>query len=407
MALSKEDNELLTRVENGAPMARMLRQRYWIPAAPSLKLDAGGAPLRVRLLGENLVVFRAHDGRVGCFDELCPHRKASLALGRNEGNALTCIFHGWKFSVDGELLDAPNHVGDQARFCKSVRFNSYKVEERGGIVWVWLGQGDTPPPFPDLPFIHLPENQRAVACQEIPTNWVQGVEASMDSSHVGVLHASSVELNSGKSQRMHMTEARAPRLEFEERPYGFRYAALRPLPENRQYARINNFVMPWFAIVCPPEEDAPGTVFFSVPMDDTHHRAWFVHFNMHRPLGITPFTLGSDPMNFPPLPPGDGKNNWGQDRGLMARGHFSGFPQHFGTEDFAIFLSQGPILDRTDEQLCSADGALVRVRNLLLRGAREHEAGAPGKSAQELNYSGIQSVGGILAESEDWRKLVD
>lgn len=409
MALSKEDNELLCRVENDAPMGEMIRQRYWIPAAPSLKLEAGGAPLRVKLLGESLVVFRSHDGRVACFDELCPHRKASLALGRNEGNALTCIYHGWKFSVEGEMVDAPNHVGDQVRFCKSVRFNSYMTEERGGIVWVWLGKGDTPPAFPDLPFIDLPENQRAVACQAIPTNWVQGVEASMDSSHVGVLHSSSVELNSGKSQRMHMTEARAPRLEFEERPYGFRYAALRPLPDsnNKQYARINNFVMPWFAIICPPEEGGPGTVFFSVPADDTHHRAWFVHFNLHRPLGITPFTLGSDPMNFPPMPPGAAQDNWGQDRGLMTRGHFSGFPQHFGTEDFAIFLSQGEIADRTEEQLCSADGALVRVRNLLLRAAREHLEGAPQKHAEELKYQSIHSVGGVIGETDDWRKLVD
>jgi len=405
MAISKEENELLCRVENGAPMGQMLRQHYWMPAAPSLSLEAGGAPLRITLLGEKLVVFRGHDGRVACFDEQCPHRKASLALGRNEGNALTCIYHGWKFSVDGTMIEAPNQVGDQQRFCKSVRFNSYTTEERGGIVWVWLGKGDTPPAFPELPFINLPEDQRAVACQAIPTNWVQGVEASMDSSHVGVLHSSSVQLNSGKSQRMHMTEARAPRLEFEERSYGFRYAALRELQDGRQYARINNFVMPWYAIICPPEENGPSTVFFSVPVDDTHHRAWFVHFNLNGPLGITPFTLGSDPMNFPPLPPGDGSNNWGQDRGLMGRGHFSGFPQHFGTEDFAIFLSQGPICDRSDEQLCSADGALVRVRNLLLRAARDAEAGAAPKSATELNYAGIHSIGTLLAAGDDWREV--
>lgn len=407
MAISKEDNELLTQVENDAPMGEMIRQRHWIPAAPSLSLEAGGAPLRVKLLGDDLVVFRSDDGRVGCFDELCPHRKASLALGRNEDNALTCIYHGWKFSVDGTMVDAPNHVGDRERFCKSVRFNSYKTEEKGGIIWVWLGKGEVPPPFPDLPFVHLPEENRAVACQAIPTNWVQGVEASMDSSHVGMLHQSNVQLNSGKSQRMHMTRAKAPRLEFEERPYGFRYAAIRDIEEKTSYARVNNFVMPWYAIICPPEEGDPGTVFFSVPADDTHHRAWFVHFNMNGPLGITPFTLGSDPMNFPPLPPGDGSNNWGQDRGLMQRGHFSGFPQHFGTEDFAIFLSQQPICDRTTEQLCSADGALVRVRNMLLKAAREHHQGAPIHSEEALGYQNIHSIGVILEEGEDWKQAVN
>lgn len=407
MPMTQQDNDRLTRVENGAPMGKMLRQWHWLPAVPSLSLEAGEAPIRVRLLGDNYVVFRSDDGRVACFDEQCPHRKASLAVARNEDNALTCLFHGWKFSVSGEMIEAPNHTGDQVSFCQKVKFNSYKVQEAGGIVWVWLGEGETPPAFPELPFTTLPENQRAVACQEIPTNWVQGVEASMDTSHVGVLHSSSTELTSGKSQRMHMTKVRAPRLEFEEVTYGFRYAALRPISEEEQYVRVNNFVMPWYGIICPPEEDGPGTVFFSVPVDDTHHRAWFVHFNTSRPLGVTPFTIGSDLMDFPPLPPGDETNNWGQDRGVMARGHFTGFPQHFGTEDFAIFLGQGPIVDRTTEQLCSADGAVLRVRNLLLRAAQDHESGKPALSGEELKYAKIRSVGGILPEAQDWRVLVD
>lgn len=407
MALSKADNELLVRVENQAPMGQMIRQEHWMAAVPSQSLEAGGAPIRVRLLGENYVVFRAHDGRVACFDEQCPHRKASLALGNNQDNALTCIYHGWKFSVTGEMIAAPNHTGDQERFCKNVRFNHYPTQERGGILWVWLGEGDQPPAFPELPFTSLPENQRAVSTQLIPCNWVQGVEASMDSSHVGVLHSSSTEMLSGNTLRMHMTKARAPKFEFEEREFGFRYAALRPINDEQVYARINHFILPWYAIVCPPDAGAPGTVFFSVPVDDTHHRAWFVHFNMDRPLGVTAMTVGSDLMNFPPMPPGDASTNWGQDRAVMKRGHFTGFPQHFGTEDFAIFLSQGPILDRSEEQLCSADGALMRVRQSLLKAAREFQAGAPRKTAEQLGYADIHSVGALIKAEEDWRMLVD
>ncbi|MBO9512534.1 MAG: aromatic ring-hydroxylating dioxygenase subunit alpha [Variovorax sp.] len=410
MPLSKEDNYLLTRVEHGAPMGEMIRQHYWLPAVPSSKLEADGAPVRIRLLGKNYVAFRATDGAVGVLDEQCPHRKASLALARNEDNGLRCIYHGWKFNVKGEVVEAPNHTGDQAQFCQHVRVNRHTAADRGGIVWVWLGEGDTPPPFPDLPFIDLPAHQRSVTSVEVPTNWVQGVEASMDSSHVGVLHESTTQITAGGgNERMLMTKALAPKLEFEERPYGYRYAALRALPDGQVYARVNNFVMPWYGIICPPEANGPTTVFFSTPVDDVTHRAWFVHFNPNRALGMTVMSASPDVWNFPPLPPGGPEENWGQNRDLMKRGHKTGFPQHLGTEDFAMFLSQGPIVDRTDEQLCSADGAVIRVRQMLLKAAREFMAGQAPTMAHhpQLDYRKIRSVGGVIANAGEWRALAD
>lgn len=410
MPLSKEDNDLLTRVENGAPMGEMIRQHYWLPAVPSVKLEADGAPVRVRLLGTNLVAFRATNGEVGVLDEQCSHRKASLALARNEDNGLRCIYHGWKFNVKGEVVEAPNHTGNQEQFCNHVRVNRYTTVDRGGIVWVWLGKGETPPPFPDLPFMDLPQQQRSVTSVEIPTNWVQGVEASMDSSHVSFLHESTTQLTAGPgNERQNMNKARAPKLDFEDRPYGYRYAALRPLPDGNVYARVNNFVMPWYGIICPPDANGPTTVFFSTPVDDTHHRAWFVHYNPQRPLGMTIMSASPDVWNFPPLPPGEAKDNWGQNRDIMKRGHFSGFPQHLGTEDFAMFISQGPVYDRSDEQLCSADGAVIRVRQLLIKAAREFAEGKAPTLAHhpDLNYRQIRSVGGVLPADADWHQLVD
>jgi len=401
--VTKAENELLTRVCGDAPMGRMIRQRYWIPVAPAVKLEAGGAPLRVRLLGEDYVVFRAGNGRVGFLDERCPHRKASLALARNEDNALRCLFHGWKFSVTGEMVEAPNHVGDQAQFCRNVRHKRYHVVDRGGIVWVWLGQGDEPPRFPDLPFTQLPPDRRAVTSQLVPTNWLQGVEASMDSSHVGVLHESSIQIM-GNNQRRNMSVALAPRFEFEERPYGYRYAALRDLPNDNLYVRINNFVLPWYGVICAPEPEGPATAFFSVPVDDENHRAWFVHFNMHQPLGMTNMSASPDVWAYPPLPPGGPDENWGQNRDMMKRGHFSGFPQHLGTEDFAMFMSQGRIYDRTDEHLCSADGAIVRLRRLLLKAVRDFGEGAAAEA--EIDYRSAMSIGGVIPASQDWRSAL-
>jgi phthalate 4,5-dioxygenase len=409
VAMTKQDNDLLTRVENGAPMGEMIRQHYWLPAIPGQKLVADGTPFRVRLLGKNYVAFRTTDGTASMVDEQCAHRKASLLVGRNENNGLRCLYHGWKYNARGEVIEAPNHAGDQATFCKHIKVNRYQVSERGGIVWVWLGQGDQAPAFPELPFVNLPDEHRAVTCVEVPTNWVQAVEASMDSSHVGVLHESTTKLTAGGgNERLLMTKALAPKFEYEDRPYGYRYAALRALPDDKVYARVNNFVMPWYGVICAPDATGPGTVFFSTPVDDVTHRAWFAHFNPHRPLGPTVISISDDVWNWPPLPPGTPENNWGQNRDLMKRGHATGFPQHLATEDFAMFLGQGPIADRTDEQLCSADGPVLRVRSALMKSVKEFIAGKTPTMADsaQLDYAQVRSVGGVIPAGSDWRDLV-
>lgn len=409
MAISKEDNDLITCVDNGAPLGNMLRQHYWIPVVPSAALEAGGAPQRVQLLGTDYVAFRTGRGDVGVVDEMCPHRGASMALAMNEDDGLRCIFHGWKFNAQGALVEAPNHGGDEAKFCQTVRTSQYQVRDAGGIVWAWFGQGGVTPVFPDFPMMRVPEANRFVTSQLVPTNWLQGVEATMDTTHAGSLHQSSVALVSGSNERANLAKSSKPRFDFEDRPYGFRYAAVRALPDGRKYARVNNFVMPWFGMITAPEREGPSTLFFSVPVNDHAHRAWFAHFNLHAPLGITQFTVSPDVMNFPPLPPGDASNSWGQNRAVMKRGYVSGFPQHFATEDFAIFLSQGPRLDRTKEQLCSSDMAVVRVRSQILKSVREFMAGQPPSLARhpELSYEDIVSFGGLFNENQTWHSLLE
>lgn len=406
MAISKEENDLLTRVEGDAPLGEMLREHFWIPAIPADKLVSDGKPYRVRLMGVDYVIFKNTDGEVGILDELCPHRRASLALGRNENNGLRCIYHGWKFNKDGELIDAPNVQANQEQFCKSVKINKYVAVERGGIVWVWLGQKSEKPAFPALPFVDLPKEQRSVTSVEVPTNWLQGVEASMDTTHVSFLHQSTVELTAGGTQIQSVTSKKSAKLEFEDRPYGFRYAAIRELGDNKYYSRINNFVMPWYAIVCPSTPDGATLVFFSTPVDDLTHRAWFVSYNANRPkLELNILSMTEDSMNWPPLPPGGPKDNWGQNRTMMAF-HFTGFPQHLATEDFAMFLSQGPIYDRSKEQLCASDGAIVRLRNMLLQSIKETKTGKRPvlASATENDYSLAISKGLETTSASAWKE---
>ena len=407
MVMKKEENELITRVENDAPLGELFRKYYWLPAYPSAALEAGGKPYRLRLLGTNYVLFRGDSGKVGCFDEQCPHRKASLALARNENDSLQCLFHGWRFHVDGKMIEAPNITGSQETFCKSIRFNSYLVEERGGIIWVWLGEGKAPK-FPNLPFTELPDNQRSVTSVIAPVNWLQGVEATMDSSHVSHLHQTQIQVR-GRREQQNMLVDKQPMLAYERTHFGFRTVATRKIGDGKVYARVNHYVFPWYGVICAPDPGGPSTVFMSVPVDDTHYRAWFVHFNIHRPLGMTPLSASPDIANWPLLPPGPAEDNWGQNRDLMKRGHFSGFLDGVATEDFAMFMSQGPILDRTDEQLCSSDTEVIRLRQMLLKAVRDFEKGEQPWVVQEseLDYSEVYSIGGVIDEQEDWHLLLE
>src|SRR5690242_20439361 len=159
--LSREDNELLTRVGAGTPMGNMLR-RYWMPAVLSEDLPAPDCPpVRVKLLGEELVAFRDSSGRLGLLDEYCPHRLTSLFLGRNEECGLRCVYHGWKFDVDGNCVDMPNEPAD-SRFKEKIRQVTYPTAEYGGIIWAYLGPADKKPDLPGHEFLRAPEDRKSV-----------------------------------------------------------------------------------------------------------------------------------------------------------------------------------------------------------------------------------------------------
>ena len=404
--MSREDNELLTRIEGDAPMGRMLRGHWWIPAVPSEKLVADGSPQRVRLFGMNYVAYRATDGRVGFIDEACPHRGASMALARNEDNALRCIYHGWKFSVDGRTVAVPTQPQNEAEYCKRVPLKHYPVREEAGIVWVWIGdgaaEGAVPPPFQDFVFTGLPADQTRCFRQQVKANWLQGVETTMDSAHLGVLHQAWLDqdaLNASVNQ--------APVYHLVPKPYGFRYAAVRELPDGRGYVRTNCFVGPWYGIIAPRRagDQTRGGVFFSVPIDDENIWYWHLSYRLDAPLEYQRNLEPSDVDDWPPRPPGDETNHWGQDREAMRRGHFTGFTQALGTEDFAVIQSMGPIVDRTKEFLGAGDGAVVQVRRSLLQAVRDFVAGGRPELARHeaVPYREVVPSAGFVDDPAHWR----
>src|SRR5262245_19654344 len=181
--LSKADNQRITRVGAGTPMGEMLRE-VWTQALRSASLVADGAPKPFRLLGEDLVAFRATSGQVGVFARRCPHRCASLALARNEGNGLRCIFHGWKIDVSGKVVDVPTEPPERrAAFAASVPVTSYPVEEAGGMVWIYMGKRTPPPRFYNFEF-HAPPAQSLLRCAIVHGNWLQRFEGQLDSAHL-------------------------------------------------------------------------------------------------------------------------------------------------------------------------------------------------------------------------------
>lgn len=420
--LSSQDNETLTRVSRGTAMGDMLRA-YWHPAVRAERLLADGAPARVRLLGENYVAFRATDGRIGFFDEACPHRRTSLALARNEENGLRCIFHGWKFDVSGKTVDVPTEPeARRAEFACRVPLRHYPVREAGGIVWVYLGDPASLPRFPDFEFTGLGVGQVDVRVAMVHCNWVQGLEAVLDSAHLGVLHRGQLErshigndaLARGVATNFSLAARdSAPRFEIDPKPYGFREAALRELPDGRVYAKIREMVAPYYSFLPGfPEIQSRRMLVAAVPIDDEWCAQWCIYYRLDQPFEAGEVearwqNAGPDKNNFYDRREGP-QTHWGQDRDAMANGHFSGFPtRHIYVEDFVVQEAMGPIVDRCGEYLGSSDKVIIHTRRALIKAAQAFRQGAPawGQASAGVDYGAIRACAVFLEAGQRWQDV--
>ncbi len=413
--VSREENELITRVEHDAPLGRLMRENYWVPFALSDNLVVGDAPTPVRLFGENYVTFRAADGRIGFFDELCPHRRASLTLARVEGNGLRCIYHGWKMDVPGCVVECPTQVQRPEQFAKSIEFPHFTVHEAGGIAWVWLGGADAPE-FPDLPFSAEHGVNTCLTISVVPCNWLQGLEGGLDSVHGPLLHQTWIrdivrrQRASIDTEGVEHTMASPPRYETEAARYGMRTASLRPAGDGRTFIRVTHFFFP-FVIVVPTGYEDHTQVFAFAPVDDTHYLLVFGNYGTipqmsQRDFGSVRDDVELDPRNFISLQ-GDRSNRWGQDRELMKNGHFTGFGRSVIDEDAVVQVSMGPIADRPGENLSSSDVAVAQARRLILDTIASFEAGElpPGSARSPELVRVPHPFEAVLDAGASWREL--
>jgi len=245
--LSQEENELITRVGPGTPMGNLFRE-YWLPALLSSELPTPDAdPVRTLMLGEKLIAFRDTNGRVGLMEHACPHRGASLFFGRCEEQGLRCVYHGWKFDVDGNCVDMPNEPAE-SDFRTKVKARAYPTAERGGIVWAYMGPRTEPPPLPDLEGNML-EGATAWAYQQA-ANWFQILEGHIDTVHVGFLHyggLSAEDMPPGTFSH-YQIQQRSALFEVIDTEGGAAYAASRPAGPGQTYWRVAQWMFPAFSM---------------------------------------------------------------------------------------------------------------------------------------------------------------
>ncbi|MCK8783153.1 aromatic ring-hydroxylating dioxygenase subunit alpha [Roseomonas sp. NAR14] len=380
--MSAEQNELITRIGAGTPCGALMR-RYWQPAALADELSpaqAGDRPVRaVRLLGQDLVLFRDEAGRLGLIDRDCPHRGADLAFGRLEDGGLRCPFHGWLFDADGRCLETPAEP-EGSRLCTRIRQRAYPVVERSGIVWAYLGEGE-PPAFPALDCFAAPDSHVFAFKGLIDCNWLQALEVGIDPAHASFLHRfedDGEESESyGKQFRatsadsdMPMTrvlrEFPRPRIEVERTESGLRLFALRRLSDLHTHVRVTNQLFP-HAFVIPLSQEMTITQ-WHVPIDDTSCY-WYAIFTSFR-APVDKDRMREQRLALYSLPdyrPKVGRfNDYGFNPYEQKHRTYTGMGEDINVHDQWAVESQGAVQDRTREHLGQSDKGIIAYRKLLV-----------------------------------------
>ena len=414
--LTHEENERLVRVGPDTPAGALFR-RYWQPALLSRELEENdGPPVRVRLLGEDLVAFRDSLGRVGLIEAYCPHRRAPLFFGRNEECGLRCVYHGWKFDVEGTCVDMPSEPPD-SNFKSKVRLKAYPTVERGGMVWAYLGPPEAKPEAPDYEWLRAPETHRHITKVYERCNYLQALEGGLDSSHSSFLH------NNRLGDREHLRNRdRAPKIEVEATGYGYRAASIRRLDEGRRYVRVYHYVL-------PAQQMRAGTVSRTgeplaipkldghiwVPIDDEHTWVYNWSCGYDRAAALTPEYMekfdSKDGRSKVDFIPGTFQlkqnifNDYLIDRQAQKTATYTGI-KGVNTQDYALQEGMGPIVDRSGEHLGSSDKAIIALRRALQQAMDAVERGDRPGGVDPGSHRALRAHDRVIPADADWRRTL-
>jgi phenylpropionate dioxygenase-like ring-hydroxylating dioxygenase large terminal subunit len=394
-------------------MGEVMR-RYWMPILLDWELPTPDCdPVRVRILGEDLVAFRDTQGRIGLIADACPHRRVSMYFGRNEEGGLRCVYHGWKFDVTGQCVDQPNEP-ESSRFAQKVRTPAYQTVEMGNVIWAYLGPKEHTPPPPRFEWTQVPDTHRGVSKIWQDCNWVQALEGGIDTSHSSFLHN-----NNLADKTLLRSRSTAPILGVAPTDYGYTYNSTRPLSADEgNYVRTYHYVLPFHQIRGNQTGRSGGYYMPKVaghcwvPIDDYNSMV----FNWTYTWGEEPLSEADRAMR------GAGNelyvdidvqnqfrsfrnrgNDYLIDRDTQRTETFSGITG-VNTQDRALQETMGIIADRSKERLGTSDRAIIMARKLLLEAVKVVEDGGSPRGAKD-EYYGIRAIDKVLPPGKTWEDL--
>ncbi len=427
--MSPQDNEMLARVGRGTPMGELFR-RFWLPAVLSSEMpEVDAAPLRLRILGEDLVAFRDSSGGIGIIDAYCPHKLAPLYNGRNEDGGLRCAYHGWKFGADGQCMEIPNlpPTFNTTALKEKVKLTAYPAREAGGMVWVYMGPAERTPQLPGFEWTRVPQGHCHVARWLQRSNWAQGMEGEIDSSHISFLHREFTPRAPIKGFVMVTartppgTDDGSPVITLKETDYGFIYGARRNNDSGNYYWRVTQWFVPMYSMI--PNGEYPRSGRAWVPVDDHHVMVFNYTYRGDRPFTAEEMNYLDEGHSFPPprepgffelpdgavidtfLPLSNKANNYRLDRKRQKTVNYSGIevttdqdralqenmPSGFG-------LGPGRIVDRSREMLVPSDLPVITARRIILNMARQLQLGVEPRQPLQGDLYNVLSMSALSPE---------
>ena len=379
--ISAEENQLLTQTDQNTSCGELLR-RYWQPVALGEELPKGGAPVKVKILGEELVLFRDDQERLGLIGLHCAHRGTDLSYGRIEDGGLRCLYHGWLYDACGRVIDQPGEPGGGAHKGE-IRHTAYPCREAGGIILTYMGPGE-PPLLPNYEFLTAAKEYRSATKVFASCNYLQGNEGNIDPVHLSFLHQCLDEAQIARRRMVPGSDASdntllggdiAPTIEVEVTDYGLRIYTLRGAGTDKRYMRVTNFVMPNLSVFGGASVGYGYSVHWHVPIDDHSHWKYIFSFSREKPLDEFMRTRTRTELTAGYRLTRNAANRYQQDRDSMKTQTFTGMGLNFQAHDAFATESQGPVQDRTAEHPVTSDRAIIAARKLLLNGMKDAKSG--------------------------------